>query len=62
MLLPDHPMYTGAVEALRRYHQAQADGLSGIELEHLRLTAEHLFQAVTDFQLQAVGHQRVTAH
>jgi len=25
MLPPDHPMYTDAMEALKRYHQAQAE-------------------------------------
>ncbi|MNH18737.1 hypothetical protein D3C76_1144940 [compost metagenome] len=48
MLPPDHLMYTDAVEALKRYHQAQSDGILGAELELLRLTAEHRFQAVTD--------------
>lgn len=48
-------MYTDAVEALRRYHQAQVDGVAGAELERLRLSAEHQFQAVTDHQLTALG-------
>lgn len=54
-LLPDDPMYTEAIAALKRYHQAQADGLSGIELERLRLLAEHRFQSVTEYQLRALG-------
>lgn len=54
-LPPDHPMYTDAVQAMKRYHQAQADGISGAELERLRLLAEHQFQAVTDYQLRALG-------
>ncbi len=53
--MPDHPLYTEAVEALRVYHQAQADGVAGAELERLKLMAEHRFQAVTDYQLQALG-------
>lgn len=53
VLLPDHPMYTDAVDALKRYHQAQANGVTGTELERLRLMAEHQFQAVTDYQLRA---------
>ncbi|MFJ4394446.1 hypothetical protein ACIPZG_06185 [Pseudomonas sp. NPDC089395] len=48
-------MYTDAVDALKRYHQAQADGVTGTELERLRLMAEHQFQAVTDYQLHALG-------
>lgn len=55
VLLPDHPMYTDAVDALKRYHQAQADGVIEAELERLRLMAEHRFQAVTDYQLHALG-------
>lgn len=54
VLLPDHPMYADAVEAMKQYHQAQADGVSGAELERLRLLAEHRFQAVTDYQLRAL--------
>lgn len=53
--MPDHAMYTEAVEALKVYHQAQTDGVVGIELERLRLMAEHRFQAVTDYQLRALG-------
>lgn len=54
VLPTDHPMYTDAVEAMKRYHQVQADGVSGAELERLRLLAEHRFQAVTDYQLRAL--------
>ncbi|MCU0120536.1 hypothetical protein N8H74_19915 [Pseudomonas sp. B2M1-30] len=55
VLMPDHPLYTEAVEALKVYHQAEAAGVVGIELERLRLMAEHRFQAVTDYQLRALG-------
>ena len=46
LLPPNHPMYSDAVEALRRYHQAQAEGVVGVDLERLRLIAEQQFQAV----------------
>ncbi|MFG0324004.1 hypothetical protein ACF8EF_17000 [Pseudomonas sp. zjy_15] len=62
MLLPDHPMYTAAVEAMKAYHQAQADGITGAELERLRLMSEHRFQATTDYQLQIVGGPAETSH
>ncbi|GLO55033.1 hypothetical protein PPUJ20066_10690 [Pseudomonas putida] len=62
VLRPDDPLYTDAVEALRQYHQAQAAGVTGIELEHLRLLAEHRFQSVTDYQLQALGGPAATSH
>jgi hypothetical protein len=48
-------MYTDAVEAMKRYHHAQSEGISGPELERLRLMAEHRFQAVTDYQLWLMG-------
>ncbi|QHG68236.1 hypothetical protein [Pseudomonas putida] len=62
VLMPDHPLYTETVEALKLYHQAQADGVGGAELERLRLMAEHRFQAVTDYQLQALGGPAEQAH
>lgn len=62
VLLPDHPMYTDAVDALKRYHQAQANGVTGAELERLRQVAEYQFQAVTDYQLRALGGPVETSH
>ncbi|WEL57601.1 hypothetical protein PZ739_10745 [Pseudomonas kermanshahensis] len=62
MLPPDHPMYTDAMEALKRYHQAQAEGVSGADLERLRLIAEHRFQSVTDYQLIASGGSPGISH
>ncbi len=44
VLLTDYPMYADAVEAMKRYHQAQAEGVSHMELERLRLLAEHSFR------------------
>lgn len=62
VLLPDHPMYTNAVEAMKRYHQAEADGVCGADLERLRLLAEHQFQAVTDYQLRVLGGPAKPSH
>ena len=62
VLLPDHAMYTEAVEALKRYHEAQASGVAEPVLERLRLLAEHRFQAVTDYQLRAMGGPSATSH
>ncbi|MFG0393009.1 hypothetical protein ACF8LH_04175 [Pseudomonas sp. zbq_4] len=62
MLPPDHPLYTQAIEALRQYHQAQAAGISGAELERLRLIAEYRFQAVTDYQHIASGGSSGPSH
>ncbi len=36
VLHPDHAMYTEAVEALKRYHEAQANGVAGPALERLQ--------------------------
>lgn len=46
----------------KRYHQAQANGVTGVELERLRLMAEHQFQAVTDYQLRALGGPAEPSH
>ncbi|WJN52573.1 hypothetical protein [Pseudomonas asiatica] len=54
-LLPDDPMYKQAVDAMKKYDQAKADGLCDAELERLRLEAEYTFQAVTDYQLEMLG-------
>lgn len=61
-LMPNHPLYTEAVQALKLYHQAQADGVVGQELQRLRLMAEHRFQAVTDYQLQTLGGPAERGH
>lgn len=55
VLMPDDPMYTEAVDALKRYHEAEAGGVTGAELERLRQIAELQFLAVTDYQLGALG-------
>lgn len=62
LLPPDHRMYADAVEALKQYHQAQADGLSPSEVERLRLIAESQFQAITDYQLRALGRPGSSPH
>ena len=62
ILPPDHPAYTEAVEAMRRYHEAQEAGAPAVEVERLRLIAESLFQAVTDYQMKAFGIGDVTTH
>ncbi len=62
VLMPDHPLYTEAVEALKVYHQAEADGVVGIELKRMRLMAEHRFQTVTDYQLRALGGPAEKGH
>lgn len=36
VLPPDHPAYTMAIEAIRRYHEALSTGVPIIEVERLR--------------------------
>jgi len=47
--LPDDAMYQQAVDAMKKYDQARADGKPVAEVERLRLEAENTFQAVTDY-------------
>lgn len=55
VLLPDHLVYAQAVEAMRKYHEAKDNGASDAEVERLRLIAEAQFQAVTEYQMRALG-------
>lgn len=48
------PLMERAVQALRRYHEAQ-ETQSAEEVEKLRLEAEALFAAVHEYQRQALG-------
>jgi len=48
-------MYADAVEAMKRYHEAQDSGRACEEIERLRLIAESQFRAVTEYQLKAFG-------
>jgi hypothetical protein len=44
-----------AGEPLRRYHEAKAAGRPSDETEHLRILAESLLEAVSEYQLQVFG-------
>lgn len=56
------PLMQQAIEALRAYHEAEAAGLDRDEIERRRLLAESLFQAVSDYQLRALGGFSATLH
>jgi len=62
MIKAGEPLIQEATAALRRYHQAQADGEAPDQVERLRLIAESAYQAVTDYQLYAPGHQLLIRH
>lgn len=55
------PMVKRAVDALRRYHQAQGKE-SAEEIERLRLEAEALFTAVSEYQRRALGGAPPSIH
>lgn len=55
-------MIREAIEALRTYHNAQDAGAPAEEVERLRRIAESAYQAVTDYQLYALGHQPLVRH
>lgn len=56
------PLIKQAIDAQRRYREAQESGSPPKEVERLRLEAESLHQAVTDFQLRASGGLCETLH
>lgn len=62
MVEAGEPLISEAIEALRLYHNAQAAGVPPEEVERLRIIAESAFQAVTDYQLYALGHQPLVRH
>lgn len=62
MIEAGEPLIREAIEALRTYHNAQSAEVSAEEVERLRVIAESAFQAVTQYQLYALGHQPLTRH
>jgi len=52
MVEAGEPLIQQAVAAMRQYHEAEAAGQPAEEVERLRLLAESLFQAVSDYQLR----------
>lgn len=62
MIEAGEPLIQEAIAALRQYHEAQTAGVPPDQVERLRLIAESAYQAVTDYQLYALGHQPITKH
>lgn len=56
------PLVQQAIDAMRKYHEAEAAGVSAGEVERLRVLAESLFQAVNDYQLRALGGSTSIPH
>ncbi|MCP3750800.1 hypothetical protein [Pseudomonas sp. SBB6] len=51
-----------AIDAQRRYQAGQDAGRPAMEVERLRLEAESLYQAVTEYQLRSLGGPARTLH
>lgn len=58
MVEAGEPLIQQAVDAMREYHQARDHGAPPEAVERLRLLAESLFQAVSDYQLRVVAKAR----
>lgn len=58
MVEAGEPLIQQAVDAMRQYHEAEAAGQPREVVERLRLLAESLFQAVSDYQLRVVARAR----
>ncbi|UVM53472.1 hypothetical protein LOY37_13895 [Pseudomonas sp. B21-012] len=56
------PLIQQAIDAQRRYQAAQDAGGPAAEIERLHLEAESLYQAVTEYQLRALGGEGATRH
>lgn len=52
------PLIKQATDAMRKFHEAEAAGLPAPEVERLRLLAESLFEAVSDYQLRVMAKVR----
>ena len=56
------PLILEALEALRLYREAETSGRPQEEIDRLKILAESLVQAVTDYQLFAVGDDSIKLH
>lgn len=62
MLMPNDPIMLEAIEAMKRYHEAQAECRPQAEVDKLRLIAEQHFEHINQYQLAGLGHQPLTRH
>ncbi|HKS12938.1 MAG TPA: hypothetical protein VJS90_07835 [Pseudomonas sp.] len=62
MMKAGEPLMKQAVEALKRYHEAQDAGAPVAEIERLRVEADSLFQAVADFAQYSLEGPAGTIH
>lgn len=62
ILEPGNPLMTQALDAIKRYYEAQQAKLPDDEIERIRLEAEALFRAVNEFQQRMLGRRSDTLH
>ncbi|BBH46675.1 hypothetical protein [Pseudomonas sp. KU43P] len=53
---------TQALDAMKRYYEAQQAKLPDEDVERMRLEAEALFKAVNEFQQRMLGRRFDTLH
>ncbi|WP_313327409.1 hypothetical protein [Pseudomonas qingdaonensis] len=56
------PLMQQAMSAVRRYHEAKDLGTPFQEVERLRLEAESLMQAISEYQQAVLGGPAATRH
>lgn len=56
------PLLKQALEAIRAYNRAMAQGRTEAEIERLRVAADHLYQTVVDYQLYKAGTLGESVH
>lgn len=56
------PLMQQAMDAMRRYHEARDSLTAAEEVERLRLEAESLMQAVSEYQQAVLGVQAAIRH
>ncbi len=56
------PLLQQALDAIRAHHKAMDEGRPAVEIERLRLEADHVYQTVIDWQLYKAGMLRQSLH
>ncbi|MCP8350419.1 MULTISPECIES: hypothetical protein [Pseudomonas] len=56
------PLMQQAMDAVRRYHEARDSLTAAEEVDRLRLEAEALMQAVSEYQQAVLGGPAATRH
>lgn len=62
MIEAGEPLLQQAIEAMRHHREAEAAGKPPAEIERLRLLADSLYQAVTDYHPRAIADGSQALH